>query len=60
MIHCQLCDKIINSNDLNSHYKITLGNLFSGRFYGNKEIYYHKECLETVNKSKKELTSEIY
>jgi hypothetical protein len=60
MIYCHLCGSLIENKELDKHYKITLGNLFSGKFYGKEVVYCHKECLNTINKQKKELLSEVY
>jgi len=42
-------------NGLNSHFKITLGNLINGKFYGNKTFYYHRDCLSEKNLNEREL-----
>jgi hypothetical protein len=45
MISCSLCGEEIKLSRLNNAFKITLGNFINGNFYGNKSLYYHKNCL---------------
>ena len=60
MINCPICGKPICNKEIYKHYKITLGNLYEGIFHGNQVIYYHKECLESLNKVNKRLASKVY
>lgn len=52
---CPICREEIKLQKLNSHFKITLGNLINGKFYGNKTFYYHKDCLSEKNLNDREL-----
>jgi hypothetical protein len=60
MICCEFCGILIETNELNKHYKITLGNVVSGKFYGKKNVFYHKECLNSLKKANRELIPQIY
>ena len=52
---CPICTEEIKLQKLNSHFKITLGNLINGKFCGNKTFYYHKDCLSKKNLNEREL-----
>ena len=52
---CPICTEEIKLQKLNSHFKITLGNLINEKFYGNKTFYYHKDCLSKKNLNEREL-----
>ncbi len=52
---CPICREEIKLQKLNSHFKITLGNVINGKFYGTKTFYYHKDCLSEKNLNEKEL-----
>ena len=45
MIRCPICKDEIKLQNLNQHYKITLGDIVNGKFLGKNTLYYHKECL---------------
>lgn len=45
MIVCPICKDEIKSQNLNKHYKITLGDIVNGKFLGKATLYYHKDCL---------------
>jgi hypothetical protein len=45
MIKCPICNDEINLQNLNNHYKITLGDIVNGKFWGKSTLYYHKDCL---------------
>ena len=51
---CPICRDEIKLQKLNSHFKITLGNLINGRFYSDKTFYYHKDCLSEKNLNERE------
>jgi len=44
MINCYLCKREIKIQDLKKSFQITLGNIINGKFYGEKVLYYHKDC----------------
>lgn len=45
MIKCPICKGELNLQNLNKHYKITLGDIINGKFWGRNTLYYHKDCL---------------
>ena len=45
MIRCNKCQKRIKKKHLDNVFKLTLGNIKNGLFYGNKNYYYHIEEL---------------
>lgn len=45
MIICPICKDEIKPQNLNKHYKITLGDIVNGKFLGKNTLYYHKDCL---------------
>lgn len=45
MIRCNKCRKRIKKKHLDNVFKLTLGNMKNGFFYGNKTYYYHREEL---------------
>lgn len=45
MINCYLCKREIKIQDLRKSFQITLGNIINGKFYGEKVLFYHKDCL---------------
>ncbi len=59
MIKCPVCNNEIKLQNLNKHYKITLGDIVNGKFWGKNTFYYHKECLYDKNLYEKRLISPI-
>lgn len=59
MIKCPVCNNEIKLQDLNKHYKITLGDIVNGKFQGKNTFYYHKECLCDKNLYEKRIISTI-
>jgi len=45
MIICPACGKEIEVLSLKNSFKLTLGNMKKGKFYEEKELFYHKNCL---------------
>lgn len=45
MDNCYLCKREIKIQDLRKSFQITLGNLINGKFYGEKVLFFHKDCL---------------
>ncbi len=45
MINCYLCKREIKIQDLRKLFQITLGNIINGKFYGEKVLFSHKDCL---------------
>lgn len=45
MVNCYLCKREIKIQDLRKSFQITLGNIINGKFYGEKVLFYHKDCL---------------
>ncbi len=60
MFRCEFCGISIENKELDKHYKVTLGDVVSGKFYGKKHIYYHKECLDVLKKANREQISQIH
>ena len=56
MVFCSKCKKKINSDKIDSTYKISLGNIINGRFYEKAIYYYHIDCLNL----KKKIQPEYY
>jgi len=55
---CKICGKNIDSKNLPEAFQFTLGNMIFGKFIGEKSLYYHLKCLDTLGKNKPEfLTS---
>lgn len=59
MIKCPVCNNEIKLQNLNKHYKITLGDIVNGKFRGKNTFYYHKECLTDKNLYEKRLIAPI-
>jgi hypothetical protein len=59
MLKCPICKDEIKPQNLNKHYKITLGDIINGKFRGKTTLYYHKDCLCNNNLFKKRLLSPI-
>jgi len=59
MIKCPVCNNEIKLQNLNKHYKITLGDIVNGKFQGKNTFYYHKECLCDKNLYEKRIISTI-
>jgi hypothetical protein len=59
MIKCPVCNNEIKLQNLNKHYKITLGDIVNGKFQGKNIFYYHKECLTDKNLYEKRLIAPI-
>ncbi len=45
MVNCYLCKRDIEIQDLRKSFQITLGNIINGKFYAEKVLFYHKDCL---------------
>ena len=59
MIKCPICKAEIKLQNLESHYKITLGDIVNGKFLGKNTLYYHKNCLCNKTHYDKQIISPI-
>ena len=59
MIICPVCGEEIKAANLNKAFKITLGNLLNGKFYGSKSLLYHKDCLVNDQRNEKQLLTQL-
>jgi len=59
MIKCPICKEEIMLQNLNKHYKITLGDIINGKFLGKNTLYYHKNCLSNKTHYERRLLSAI-
>ena len=59
MAKCKTCGTEIRMKNLNKVFQFTLGNTINGIFQGNKTIYYHVDCLNGKDRSKKGLLAII-
>ena len=46
MIKCPICLEVIPHERVMDAFIFTFGRVIDGCFYGDKSIYYHKECVE--------------
>jgi hypothetical protein len=59
MIKCPICKAEIKLQNLESHYKIALGDIVNGKFWGKNTLYYHKNCLCKKTNSDEKILSPI-
>ena len=59
MIKCPVCNNEIRPQNLNKHYKITLGDIVNGKFWSKNILYYHRECLSNNTHYEKKALSPI-
>jgi hypothetical protein len=59
LIRCPICKGEIQVQNINKHYKITLGDIINGKFWGKNTLYYHKGCLSNMKIYEKRLLSPI-
>ena len=52
MLKCKICGEEIEEMNLQHVFQFTLGNVRSGKFYGEKTLYYHINCLNNKVKTK--------
>ncbi len=59
MFKCEICGKIIKTEELNQVFQFTLGNVKSEKFYGEQTLYYHINCLTNSKHKKSEMITFI-
>lgn len=59
MVTCPICKGEIERQNLNKHYKITLGDIINGKFLSKSTLYYHRDCLTNKKIYKERLLSPI-
>lgn len=59
MIKCPLCSEELKEQNLSKSFQIALGDFINGVFKGEKILYFHTECLCTLEHRKSSLLTPI-